>query len=176
VVGSRSQIGDRVLVVGSGGAGKTTVARALAVRTGLPLIHLDAHFWRPNWEPTPAEAWRAKVRDLVATPHWVIDGNYSATLDLRLPVADTIVFLDLPRRVTLPSVLARQVRWYGRVRPEMARGCRERVSSEFARWLWRFPREGRQRLLDAIAAAGAEDRVIRFTSRRAVNAWLAAVR
>jgi adenylate kinase family enzyme len=101
-----------------------------------------------------------------------MDGNYSSTLDLRIPVADTIVFLDLPRRVTLPSVLTRQLRWYGRVRPEMARGCRERVSIEFARWLWRFPRDGRQRLLDVIATASAEDRVIRLTSRRAVNAWL----
>ncbi|MEN3280729.1 MAG: hypothetical protein V7607_1869 [Solirubrobacteraceae bacterium] len=101
-----------------------------------------------------------------------MDGNYSSTLDLRVPVADTIVFLDLPRRVTLPSVLARQLRWHGRVRPEMAPDCRERVSIEFAQWLWRFPRDGRRRLLDVMAAAGAEDRVIRLTSRRAVNAWL----
>jgi adenylate kinase family enzyme len=173
---SPSQVGDRVLVVGSGGAGKTTVARALAAQTGLPLIHLDAHFWRPDWEVTPPEAWRATVRDLVARPQWVMDGNYSSTLDLRVPLADTIVFLDLPRRVTLPSVLARQLRWYGRVRPEMARGCRERVSIDFARWLWRFPRDGRQRLLDAITVAGAEDRVITLARRRAVRAWLTTLR
>ena len=165
-------VGDRVLVVGSGGAGKTTVARALAARTGLPLIHLDACYWRPNWEPTPADAWRAKVRELAARSRWVMDGNYSSTLDLRLPVADTIVFLDLPRRVTLRRVLARRLRWHGRVRPEMPEGCEERISLDFVRWLWRFPRAGRRRLLDAIALAGVEHRVIRLTSRRDVAAWL----
>jgi adenylate kinase family enzyme len=173
VIVSPPEVGNRVLVVGSGGAGKTTVARALAARTGLPLIHLDAYYWQPNWEPTPLDAWRAKVRDLAARSQWVMDGNYSSTLDLRLPVADTIVFLDLPRRVTLGRVVVRQVRWYGRVRPEMAEGCRERISLDFARWLWRFPREGRRRLLDAIAVAGVEHRVIRLTTRRAVADWLA---
>jgi hypothetical protein len=54
----------------------------------------------------------------------------------------------------------------------MAAGCRERISLDFARWLWRFPQEGRQRLLDAIAVAGVEHRVIRLTSRRAIAAWL----
>jgi adenylate kinase family enzyme len=166
------EVGNRVLVVGSGGAGKTVVARALAARTGLPLIHLDAHYWRPNWEPTPVDAWRARVRELITRSQWVMDGNYSSTLDLRLPAADTIVFLDLPRRVTLRRVLARWLRWHGRVRPEMPQGCPERMSLEFARWLWRFPREGRRRLLDAITVAGVEDRVIRLTSRRAVAAWL----
>jgi adenylate kinase family enzyme len=172
VIVSLPELGNRILVVGSGGAGKTTVARALAARTGLPLIHLDTYYWQPNWEPTPRAAWRARVRDLAARSQWVMDGNYSSMLDLRLPVADTIVFLDLPRRVTLTRVLVRQLRWSGRVRPEMAEGCRERISLDFARWLWRFPREGRRRLLDAIAVAGVEERVIRLTSRREVAAWL----
>src|SRR3989454_12597016 len=50
----------RVLVIGTGGSGKSTVARRLAQRTGLPLIHLDAHYWRPGWQPTPPDEWRGE--------------------------------------------------------------------------------------------------------------------
>src|SRR5256886_17527246 len=66
----------RTLVIGSGGTGKTTVARRLAQRTGLPLIHLDLLYWRPGWQPTPGEEWHETVRRLVAGESWIIDGNY----------------------------------------------------------------------------------------------------
>src|SRR5438034_11750677 len=84
----------RILVIGSGGSGKTTFARRLAERTTLPLIHLDALYWRPGWDPTPADEWRARVEALANEPAWIMDGNYGGTLDIRLAASDTIVFLD----------------------------------------------------------------------------------
>src|SRR5207248_9352838 len=107
----------RVLVIGSGGTGKTTVAQRLARRTGLPLIHLDLLYWRPGWQPTPGEEWRETVRRLVAGERWIIDGNYGGTLDLRLAACDTVVFLDLPRVLCLWRVLVRQLRHFCRWRP-----------------------------------------------------------
>ncbi len=85
----------RILVIGSGGSGKTTFARRLAERTKLPLIHLDALYWRPGWDPTPDEEWRAKVAELVNTPAWIMDGNYGGTLNIRLAACDAVVFLDI---------------------------------------------------------------------------------
>ena len=93
VVGS---IGCRVVVIGMAGAGKSTFSRALSARTGLPVIHLDFHYWKPGWvKPTEGE-WREKQRGLLAGRAWIADGNDPETLDLRLERAETVVLLDTP--------------------------------------------------------------------------------
>src|SRR5947199_10477215 len=98
---------NRVLVIGTGGTGKTTLARRLAERTALPLIHLDLLYWRPGGQPTPNAEWRQTVERLITAEKWIIDGNYGGTLDLRLAACGTVVLLDLPRGGCL---------WWGRVR------------------------------------------------------------
>ena len=64
-VGSAGAIGSRVLVIGMAAAGKSTFSRALAARTGLPLIHLDVHYWKPGWVKPSESEWRDKQRDLL---------------------------------------------------------------------------------------------------------------
>ena len=86
----------RILIVGSAGAGKSTLAREIARRLGLPLIHLDRHYWRPGWVASGDARFRADVAALAARPAWVMDGNYGGTLDLRLPRADLLVLCDPP--------------------------------------------------------------------------------
>ncbi|SNQ46049.1 Adenylate kinase-like kinase [Frankia canadensis] len=164
----------RVLVVGSGGAGKSTLARELARQAGLPVVHLDRLFWRPGWVATPVDEWRAIVAGLVAGPAWVLDGNYSGTLDLRIPAAELIVFLDLPRRIAISRVVRRWARWRGRSRPDMAPECPEKLDLAFLGWLWTYPRDSRDRLLRAIDAHGAAARVVRLCSPREVRLWLGA--
>jgi hypothetical protein len=75
---------QRVAIVGSGGAGKSTLARELGQRLGLPVIHLDQRFWRPGWLETETEEWAATQQELAAADRWIRDGNYGATLDVRL--------------------------------------------------------------------------------------------
>jgi adenylate kinase family enzyme len=88
--------GRRIVVTGMAGSGKSTLSRALAAKSGLPLIHLDLQFWKAGWtEPSEAE-WREKQRRLLAGDAWIADGNYPQTLDLRLERADTVVFLATP--------------------------------------------------------------------------------
>src|SRR6201995_1710403 len=113
----------RVLVIGSGGAGKSTFARRLGARLGLPGKHLDASYWKPGWVETPKEEWRRSVERLVEGDSWVIDGNYSGTLEVRLAACDTVVFLDLPRRVCIWRVLKRVLTYRDGSRPDMAEGC-----------------------------------------------------
>ena len=92
------------------GAGKSTFSRALSARTGLPVIHLDVHFWEPGWAEPTADAWRVRERGLLAGDEWIADGNYEATLDDRLEHADTLVFLDTPWWVCAQRALVRGIR------------------------------------------------------------------
>ena len=137
----------RVLVIGSGGAGKTTFAARLGERTGLPVIHLDRLYWRPGWAETPKDEWDAVVRDVISRDAWILDGNYGGTLATRLAAADTVVFLDVPRAVCIARVLLRRVRHAGRSRPDVTDGCPERITWEFLRWIWTYPARRRPGVL-----------------------------
>ena len=161
----------RVLVIGSGGAGKSTLAARIGERTGLPVVHLDALYWHAGWRPTPPDEWAARVDALVAREAWVIDGNYSRTLDARLAACDTVVFLDLPRLVCAARVVRRWIRYRGRARPDMAPGCDERLTAEFLRWIWDYPRLRRPGILRRLAAPGRRAVVLR--SRRDVERFVA---
>ena len=87
-------LGKRIAIIGSSGSGKSTLARTLGVRLGLPVVHLDAHFWRAGWVETDKAQWQETVQALAHGERWIIDGNYSSTMDIRLPLAETIIFLD----------------------------------------------------------------------------------
>lgn len=89
-------IGRRVIVTGAAGAGKSTFARALGARTGLPVIHLDLHAWKPGWVRMNEEELRERHRRLLTGKEWIADGNYHESLDLQLARADTVVVLDTP--------------------------------------------------------------------------------
>ena len=115
-------VGRRVIVTGLAGSGKSTFSRALAARTGLPVIHLDLHFWKPGWVAPSESEWREKQAGLLAGDAWIADGNYHETLDLRLARADTVVFLDTPWPVCAGRAFLRGLR-----KPvgEMPPGCQD---------------------------------------------------
>ena len=95
----------RVLVIGGSGAGKSTLACRLAKALDLPLIELDFFYWRPGWIETQMSEFRDVVARLADGPAWIMVGNYYATFDLRIPVADTIVWLDFTRWTCTCGVL-----------------------------------------------------------------------
>ncbi len=163
-----------MLVLGSGGAGKSTLAREVGARLGLPVVHLDQHFWRARWVEIPRDEWVEVVRALVAEERWVMDGNYSGQIDVRLARADAVVLLDLPRLLCLTRVLRRWWRYRGRSRPDMTPGCPEHVSVEFLRWIWTYPDRSRPKVLAAVRAAGVP--LVRLRSPGSVDRWLATLK
>jgi len=163
---------QRVAIIGSGGAGKTTLARTLGLRTGLPVIHLDFHFWNDGWIPTPPEAWSRRVGEFAARDRWIIDGNYSRTMDARIARADVVLFLDFPRWRCIPRVLRRAWRHRRRSRPDLPAGCPDKLDAEFLRWLWRFPRDTRPRILARLERLGAGPRTVTLRSPRDVRRFL----
>lgn len=136
----RELYGKRILIIGSSGSGKTTLSLELAKITGLPLIHLDQHYWKPGWQSTPKEEWRPKVATLCAGESWIMDGNFGSTMDLRMERADTIIFLDFPRTVCIMGYLKRLLTNWGKSRSEMPEGCKESLDIEFMRFIWNFPK------------------------------------
>jgi adenylate kinase family enzyme len=142
----------RVLVVGPPPAGKSTLAREIGARTGLPVVHLDRHYWKAGWVATPDGEWDAAVRDLASRESWVMDGNYSRTMPARIAVADTVVFLDVPRLTCLFRVIRRRLRDRRRTRECVAPGCPERLTWEFLRWIWTYPTRSRGKVLGLLPA------------------------
>ena len=119
---------QRVSVVGNSGSGKSTLARALAGRLEVTYIELDAIFHQPGWTELEPEEFRRRVGRAVTAEGWVVDGNYSAVRDLVWTAADTVVWLDLPRRTVMRQIVGRTL---GRVvlRRELWAGNREPISN-----------------------------------------------
>ncbi len=120
--GPAGAIGHRVLIIGTAGSGKSTFSRALSARTGLPLIHLDVHYWKPGWVKPSEDEWRETQRSLLSGDAWIADGNDLETLELRLERADTVVLLDTPWWACASRAFMRGLR-----KPvgEMPEGCED---------------------------------------------------
>ncbi|GAA3803897.1 MULTISPECIES: DNA topology modulation protein FlaR [Amycolatopsis] len=160
----------RVVVLGCGGAGKSTFSRRLGALLDLPVTHLDHVYWQPGWVPLPAGEFAARQRALVAGERWLLDGNYGGTLEIRLAAADTVILLDPPRRVCLRRAVLRVLRGWGR--DGQAPGCPERLSLEFLAWIWAFRRRSRPRALRAIAEHGCGARQYLLTTPREAGLFL----
>lgn len=162
----------RVAIIGSGGAGKTTLARELSKPTGLPVIHLDRLYWNAGWVETSRDEWLERQNSFLAQEHWIVDGNYGSTMDLRLEAADTVIFLDLPRLRCLWRVFKRRLEYHDRSRPDMTEGCPERLTGEFLRFVWGYPKTRRPVILEKLGGLEGKQ-IIRLRSVREVETFLA---
>lgn len=163
---------QRILLIGCGGSGKSTLSRQLAKKTGLPLIHLDREFWRPGWVETPKEEWRRKVAELTDGSRWIIDGNFSGSLDIRLPRCDCILLLDYSRITCVLGVLKRwAVFSFGASRPDMGEGCAEKIDPKFLKWVWQFRKKNLPKIQEKINKF-PDKAVIVFQNRKQAQRWL----
>lgn len=171
-------VGRRVVVTGLAGAGKSTFSRALSAKTGLPVVHLDLHFWKPGWVEPSEDEWLDKQRLVLSGDEWIADGNYHSTLDLRLDLADTVVYLDTPWWVCARRAFIRGIR-----RPpgtQMPEGCHDspwrRLSDEWGLvWrVWRVRRTDPERELEIVQRHANRVVLHVLRSKRAVRAFLSA--
>jgi adenylate kinase family enzyme len=142
---------QRLLILGSPGAGKSTLARKLATLTGLPLVHLDRLYWHSGWVESSDEEWTAQLTIELAKPCWIMDGNYNRTLPMRLARADAVIVLDYSTALCLARALQRILfrRWQSR--PDLPPDCPEHFDAEFLRYIVRFRRDQRPSLQTALA-------------------------
>lgn len=148
----------RVVIVGRGASGKSTLAARLGAVTGLPVVELDSLFWPPDLTPTPHDRWAAVQQVAVRQPVWIMDGDLGPydVLHVRLQAADTVVMLDF----SLLRCSWRAIR-------------RSRERADFWHWLWTYRRRWRPLVVNAIArhAPSADVHILR--TPRSVRRFLA---
>lgn len=162
----------KILVIGSGGSGKSVFARRLGKKLQIEVIHLDKFYWRPGWVETPKPEWLRIIGDLVQRDSWIMDGNYSGSLDVRIHECDTVIFLDLNRSLCLWRALKRNLMYRKDVRPDMAEGCSEKFSPEFYSWIWNYPKRSRPKVLKLLKSNSATKKIIRLRSTAEVERFL----
>jgi adenylate kinase family enzyme len=170
----------RVSVVGNSGSGKSTLAAGLAARLGVPFVELDSIFHQPGWTELPRDEFRARVGAVAAGEEWVIDGNYTAVRDLVWARADTVVWIDLPRRLVMRRVVGRTIR-RAVLRQELWNGNREPSSNwltldperSIIMWAWTQHAKSRARYGEAMAdPAFAHLRFVHLRSQAEVRAFV----
>ncbi len=126
----------RIMVVGvSAGVGKSTFASELGKALNRKVYHLDAFYWKPNWVEAPTEEFSKAQQDLVTQEEWIIEGNYTATFEIRTERADTMIYLELPLSVCLYRVIKRWLTNLGKTRPDMGAGCTEKLDWAFIKFI-----------------------------------------
>jgi len=162
----------RVMIIGCGGAGKSTLARQLGEKTGLPVVNLDQIWWSPgNWQHIAREEFDARLFEEMEKPQWILDGNFNRTMEPRLEKCDTVIYLDMPRWVCLKSWLGRVIKNWGHARSDMAPGCNEWFDPEMARWIWNFNKQNRERYLKMLSEVEGKQVYI-LKNRREVKQFL----
>lgn len=162
----------RIIVIGSGGSGKSTLAAKLGQLLNLEVIHLDKLFWKSGWVEPPRDEWLETVTQLVSRDSWIIDGNYSGTLEVRIQKCDTIVFLDLSRLLCLWRIVRRNLQYRRSNRPDMAEGCPEKLDLGFMSWIWNYQRRSRPKVVELIRTHAEGKRVIWLRSKADVKEFL----
>ena len=162
---------ERIIIIGCGGAGKSTLARQLGEKLNLPVVHLDKLFWRPGWEHISREEFDRLHREALVKGKWIIDGNYDRTMAERVKYCDTIIYLDFSRAACLLGVAKRILTTYGTVRPDMGDGCPERFDREFLKWIWNFNKNNREKTCCLLNEAEGKETIV-LKNRRAVRLFL----
>lgn len=162
----------RILVFGNGGSGKSTLSVTLGDLLHLPVIHLDKYFWQPNWIATPVDDWNIIVESFSDSEEWIIDGNYSRTMNIRIKRADLIIFLDMPNMLCLYRIFKRRIKYNRKTRPDMNEECTEKLDLEFIKWVWNFKKRNRAKILDKLEVASKTKRIIILKNRKQVNEFI----
>ena len=158
---------QKVIVIGCPGSGKTTFARKLHRKTGLPLYYLDAIWHKPDKTHVSREEYDARLGEILALDAWIIDGNYSRTLERRMAECDTVFLFDLPVEVCLAGVISR----IGKNREEMP-WVETELDPEFEQQIRDFPSKELPTVY-ALVEKYSEKAIVVFKSREAADAFFA---
>ena len=156
----------KIIVIGCPGSGKSTFARALHQKTGIPLYHLDRMFWNADKTTVERSVFLARLHAVLEKDTWIVDGNYASTMELRLAACDTVFFLDYPLDVCLDGIRARR----GKPRSDMP-WVEVEEDAEFTLFVRSFAERERPKIL-ALLEKYSDKTVFVFSDRRKADAFL----
>ena len=156
---------NRIVVLGCPGSGKSTFARALAARTGLPLVHLDNIWWRTDGTHISREDFDRTLSELLRGEKWIMDGDYSRTYEVRVRACDTVIFLDYPEAVCMAGIIAR----VGQMRPDIP-WTESTLDPELVALVQNYRRDNRPQILSLLQKYPEKQSLI-FTDRDQAAAW-----
>jgi len=163
---------ERIMIIGCGGAGKSTLARQLGEKTGLPVVHLDQIFWAPGgWKHMEKDEFDAILLQELEKPRWIIDGNYNRTIPQRISRCDTIIYLDFSRFACLRGWIGRVIKNWGTVRADMGPDCKEWFDPEMAGWIWNFNKNHREKYYRLLNETEHAETIV-LKNRREVKKFL----
>ena len=158
----------KVIIIGCPGSGKSTFARKLQLVTGLPLHHLDLIYWKSDRTIVPREEFLEKLHQIMAQEQWIIDGNYASTMEMRMQVCDTVIFLDYPPELCLSGAQERK----GKTRPDLPWvESNDLDDSEFMEYIRKFHELNRPTILSLLEKYSDKEIII-FHSREDAEIFL----
>ena len=156
----------RIIIIGSPGAGKSTFARKLRDKTGLPLYYLDMLFHRPDRTTVTREEFDQKLKEILQTDNWIIDGNYQRTLPMRFEACTDVFLLDFPLDLCLEGAAAR----IGTIRDDMP-WVEQEFDPEFRQYILDFPKDQLPRIYELVEKYRDSRRITIFHSREEADKW-----
>lgn len=157
----------KIMVIGCPGSGKSTFSRALHNVTGIPLFHLDMLYWNADRTIVDKAVFRERLADTMQKNEWIIDGNYSSTIELRLQACDTVIFLDYPLEVCLEGVQERK----GKPRTDMPWVETDEEDIEFIEFIKNYNSQSRPTVMELLNKYFYKDIYI-FKSRNETDEFL----
>ena len=156
----------KIIVIGCPGAGKTTFAKGLKKKIGLPLFHLDSIWHKADRTHITREEFDARLGEILALDEWIIDGDYSRTLERRIAACDTVMLFDLPVKACLDGVISR----LGKARSDMPWIDTE-LDPRLKESIEQFPSENLPKIYQLLQKY-SDKNIIVFKSREEADAFL----
>lgn len=157
----------RIIVIGCPGSGKSTLSRELHKKTALPLYHLDMMYWNEDKTTVEKPVFLERLSTVLEKDEWIIDGNYTSTMEMRMEKCDTVIFLDFPLDTCLKGIAER----HGKPRSDMPWTESEESDREFIEFIKNYNLQMRPRVIELVNKFSYKN-VLIFNNRNDVNSFL----